>query len=33
MIAGFIHPVWKVIWNLVVVLVCAGLCWSDFHWV
>ena len=25
MIAGFIHLVWKVIWNVVVVLVCAGL--------
>ena len=25
MIAGFIHLVWKAIWNAVVVLVCAGL--------
>lgn len=25
MIAGFIHLVWKVIWNVVVVLVCSGL--------
>jgi len=25
MIAGFIHLVWKVIWNVVVFLVCAGL--------
>jgi len=25
MIAGFIHLVWKVIWNEVVVLVCSGL--------
>jgi len=25
MIAGFIHLVWKVIWNAVVFLVCAGL--------
>ena len=25
MIAGFIHLVWKVIWNVGVVLVCAGL--------
>lgn len=25
MIVGFIHLVWKVIWNVVVVLVCAGL--------
>lgn len=25
MIAGFIHLVWKVIWNVVVVLICAGL--------
>jgi hypothetical protein len=25
MIAGFIHSVWKVIWNVVAVLVCAGL--------
>ena len=25
MIAGFIHLVWKVIWNVVVVFVCSGL--------
>jgi hypothetical protein len=25
MIAGFIHLVWKVIWNTIVILVCAGL--------
>jgi hypothetical protein len=25
MIAGIIHLVWKVTWNVVVVLVCAGL--------
>ena len=25
MIAGFIHLVWKIIWNAVLVLVCSGL--------
>ena len=30
MIAGFVHLVWKVIWNAVVVLV---MFWVDFYWV
>ena len=30
MIAGFIHFIWKVIWNLTVILVCAGLIFIGF---
>ena len=30
MIAGFIHFIWKVIWNLTVILVCAGLVFIGF---
>ena len=30
MIAGFIHFIWKVIWNITVILVCAGLIFIGF---
>jgi len=30
MIAGFFHYIWKVIWNLSVILVCAGLVFIGF---
>ena len=30
MIAGFIHLIWKVIWNSTVILVCAGLVFIGF---
>ncbi len=30
MIAGFIHFIWKVIWNSTVIIVCAGLVFIDF---
>ena len=30
MIAGFIHFIWKVIWNSTVILVCAGLIFVGF---
>lgn len=30
MIAGFIHFIWKVIWNSTVILVCAGLIFIGF---
>ena len=30
MIAGFIHFIWKVIWNTTVILVCAGLIFIGF---
>ena len=30
MIAGFIHFIWKVIWNSTVILVCAGLVFIGF---
>ena len=30
MIAGFIHLVWKVVWNAVVILVCAGLIFINY---
>jgi hypothetical protein len=30
MITGFIHLVWKIIWNAVVVLVCSGLIFIGF---
>ena len=30
MIAGFFHSIWKVVWNLSVILVCAGLVYICF---
>ena len=30
MIAGFFHIIWKVVWNLSVILVCAGLVFIGF---
>lgn len=31
MVSGFIHLVWKVIWNVVVILVCAGLIFIGYQ--
>lgn len=30
MIAGFIHVVWKAIWNTIVILICAGLVFISY---